>query len=161
MLAPLHNAVTELPRQLGQHFIKVSNARGVGCATTSLALLLGTTQQSIKLLGYEFAVAVQFMQKGTTVCKSQRQRDPLQVGVGGGQYVGLLVVQVLDAVLHLAQKNIGLRQRVGGSLGHQPCCHQPLQRVERGARAQFGELAATHHLQQLHREFNLAYAPAR
>jgi hypothetical protein len=36
-----------------------------------------------------------------------------------------------------------------------------LQRIQRGARAQLGELPAAHHLQQLHGEFDLADAAAR
>jgi len=45
--------------------------------------------------------------------------------------------------------------------GHQVGLAQALQRVQRRARAQLGELAAPHHLQQLHGEFDLADAAAR
>lgn len=38
---------------------------------------------------------------------------------------------------------------------------QALQRIQRGAAAQLGELPAAHHLQQLHGEFDLADATAR
>ena len=75
--------------------------------------------------------------------------------------MGLLVVQVLDAVLHLAQKNIGLGQlerRVGRQ---QPRRGQALQGAECGAGAQLRKLPAPHHLQQLHDELELADAAAR
>ncbi len=75
--------------------------------------------------------------------------------------MGLLVVQVLDAVLDPAQELVGTRQCVGRGLRHQPGSRQPLQRIERGPRAQFGELAAAHHLQQLYGELDLADAAAR
>jgi hypothetical protein len=73
----------------------------------------------------------------------------------------LLVVQVLDAVFYLAQKGVGLGQRVRGGSGHEVGVVQPHQCVQRGAAAQFGESTATHHLQQLHGEFDFADAAAR
>ena len=74
--------------------------------------------------------------------------------------MGLLVVQVLDAVLDAAQKVIGPRHGVGGVLRHQARLGDALQRVQRGPGAQFGKLAAAHHLQHLHGKFNLADAAA-
>ena len=74
---------------------------------------------------------------------------------------GLLVVQVLNAVLHLAQEDVGAGHGVGRFLRHQPGLGQALQGLQRGAAAQLRELAAAHHLQQLHGEFNLADAAAR
>ena len=75
--------------------------------------------------------------------------------------MGLLVVEVLDAVFHLAQKHIGRAQGCGGGLRHEPGLGQARQGADRGAGAQLRKLAAAHHLQQLHRKFNLADAPAR
>ena len=75
--------------------------------------------------------------------------------------MGLLVVQVLDAVLDPAQELVGAGQRVGGRLRHQARRGDALQRLQRRARAQLGELAAAHHLQQLHGELDLADAAAR
>ena len=71
----------------------------------------------------------------------------MEVIVLGGQHMGLLVVQVLDAVLNLSQKYI--------SLGHGFCCGsrhqigltQALQGFQSGPSAQLGELPAAHHLQ--------------
>ena len=85
----------------------------------------------------------------------------MQVSLVGGQHMGLLVVQVLDAVFHLAQKYIGLCERIGGVLGHEPGAYQALQCAHRRPRAQLGVLAATHHLQQLHGKFDLADSAAR
>ena len=75
--------------------------------------------------------------------------------------MGLLVIQVLNAVLHMAQKLVGPRQRVGGVLRHQAGAGHALQRAHRGSHPQFRKLAAAHHLQELHGEFNLPNAAAR
>ena len=75
--------------------------------------------------------------------------------------MGLLIVQVLDAVLHLAQKHIRLRQlqrRIGRQ---QPGRGQAFEGAERGAGAQLRKLPAAHHLQQLYDEFHFADAAAR
>ena len=68
--------------------------------------------------------------------------------------MGLLVVQVLDAVLDLAQKAIGCAERFHRRAGHQAGTAQARQGVQRGTRAQLGELPTAHHLQQLHGEFD-------
>jgi hypothetical protein len=64
-------------------------------------------------------VAVELVQEGAQVGVTHGARHPRQVVVAGGQQVGLLVVQVLDAVLHPAQEDVGARQRLGGLGGHQ------------------------------------------
>ena len=87
--------------------------------------------------------------------------QPGQVVVAGGQGVRLLVVEVLGAVFDPAQKHISLAQRIGGGLWHELGARQPRQGVQRGPGAQFGELPAAHHLQQLHGELDLADAAAR
>ena len=69
--------------------------------------------------------AVQFISRAGT--QAQRQRDPVQVAVGGGQQMGLLVVEVLDAVFDLAQEDIG-RVELGGGVGlHQAAGGQLVQ----------------------------------
>jgi hypothetical protein len=75
--------------------------------------------------------------------------------------VGLLVVQVLDAVLHLAQEDVGVGQGLGRLGLHQAAGGQLLQALERGAGADLRVLAAAHHLQQLDDELDLADAAAR
>ncbi len=101
------------------------------------------------------------MQEGRAVGVAHGVGDPGQVVVARGQDVGLLVVQVLDAVLHAAQKDVGACQGVGGLRRHEPGGCQARQCVQRGAAAQFGELPAAHHLQQLHGELDFADAAAR
>ena len=64
-------------------------------------------------------------------------------------------------MLNPAQKVIRGHQGVGSGLRHQPGFSQALQGIHRAARAQLGELAAAHHLQQLHGKFNFANAAAR
>ena len=61
--------------------------------------------------------------------------------------MGLLVVQILDAVFDVAQKDVGLRQRVRRGFRHEFGLHQPQQSALRRAGAQFGKLSAAHHLQ--------------
>ena len=75
--------------------------------------------------------------------------------------MGLLIVQILNAVFDLAQKHISLGQRIGGGGGHEVGLTQALQGSQGGARAQLGEVAPAHHLQQLHRELNFTNAAAR
>ena len=100
------------------------------------------------------------MEEGADVGVVQRGGEPGQVVVARGQHMGLLVVQVLDAVLDPAQEFVRLRERGGRGLRHQACLAQTLQRVQRGPCAQFRELAAAHHLQQLHRELDFSDAAA-
>ena len=75
--------------------------------------------------------------------------------------MGLLVVQVLNAVLNLAQKHIGRAQGLCRGVGHEPSFGHALQSIQSGAGAQLGELPATHHLQQLHCELDLPNPAAR
>ena len=113
-------------------------------------------QQGVKLLRHHLTVRIQFAQESAGTGVSQGLCDPGQVIVPGGQHMGLLVVQILDAVLHLAQKYISRAKRVGSGLRHEPSLGHTLQSVQRGAGAQLGKLAAAHHLQQLHGELDLA-----
>ena len=64
-----------------------------------------------------------------------------------------------------APPGAGIRRRAASAsavaCGIRPACASALQRIQRGARAQLGKLAAAHHLQQLHGEFDFADAAAR
>ena len=117
-------------------------------------------QQALKFARDHGTVVGQLGLQRGHIGQPQAVRQPQQVGSVGGQHMGLLVVQVLDAVFHPAQKHIGLGQRLGGGLGHQLGAGQALQGIQRGPGAQLGELPATHNLQQLHRELNFADATA-
>ena len=112
-------------------------------------------------LRHQLAVGIQLVQKGAAVGVAHGAGNPGQIVVARGQHMGLLVVQVLDAVLHLAQKDVGAGHGVGRLLRHQPGLGQALQGLQRGAAAQLGELPSAHHLQQLHGEFDFADATAR
>ena len=128
----------------------------------TVAALLGVTaEQGVELLRHQFAVLVELVQKAAGIGIAQGAGNPQQIIVACGQHVGLLVVQVLDAVFHLAQEDVGAAQRIGNLGAHQIGLHQALQGFQRGSAAQLGELAAAHHLQQLHDEFDLADAAAR
>jgi len=121
---------------------------------------LGAAQQGVKLLCHQFALAVEFGQKWADTLKTHRLCNPIQIGIHRWQNVGLLVVQILNAVLDLAQEDIGFGQGICSGLGHQPGNGQFLQGTLCGAGAQLGELSSADHLQKLHREFNLANAAA-
>jgi len=163
--APFGHPFAEATGQLLQQGLQLGRwGRGSAGAATAAAVALffaRATQQGVELLRHQLAVGVQLVQERAAVFETQSLGDPGQVVVARGQHVGLLVVQVLDAVLHLAQEHIGAGHGVGRFLGHQPGLGQALQRVQRGAAAQLGELPAAHHLQQLHGELDLADAAAR
>ena len=114
------------------------------------------TEQRVKLLGDQFTVGIEFAQKGTGPGETHGGSNPFQIGIGGWQHMGLLVVQVLDAVLHLPQKHIRACQCIGGRLWHQTGDGQLLQGAVGRPGPQFGKLASAHHLQELDRELNLA-----
>ena len=121
-------------------------------------------QQRVELGGDELAHLAQPVEQLAAVGvagQAQAGGDPRQVVVGARQQVRLLVVEVLDAVLDAAQEGVGVGQPLGGVGLHQPARGQPLQRLERGARADLRELPAAHHQQQLHDELDLADAAAR
>ena len=121
-------------------------------------------QQRVELRGDELAVGAQGVEQFAGVGgagQAHRAGEPGQIGVVGGQLVGLLVVEVLDAVLEAAQKAVGLGQPRGGAGAHDADGGQAIECGQGGARAQLRELAAAHHLQQLHGELDLADAAAR
>ena len=160
--APFVQAFVHAGRKQGLHAVQIrGGGRGGFLLAGALAVRRALAQQAVKFLGHELAVGVQLAQEIAGAAKAQGAGDPVEVGVVGRQHVGLLVVQVLDAVFDPAQEHVGAGQRVGGVAGHQAGARQALERFQRGARAQFGKLAAAHHLQQLHREFDLADAAAR
>ncbi len=161
VVAPARHAVAKLSAQLRQQFIKVAGAQRWRRCTATPAFLVSTAQQRVKFLRHEFAVAIEFVQQGAAVGQVHGQGNPIQIRVRSWQDVGLLVIQVLDAVFHLAQKNISAGQGVRRVLRHQAGVHQSLQCTQGWPGTQLGVLTPAHHLQQLHRKFNLANAPAR
>ena len=121
-------------------------------------------EQGIKFTGHPFTHFTQAVKQSTTHAvagQAQAARRPFQIAVLCGQQVGLLVVQVLDAVLNAAQEGVGVAQRSGSGLRHQTQMHQTLECRQGRPCAQFGVLATAHHLHELHDEFNLANAAAR
>ena len=146
---------------------------------------LAVMQEGIKLGGHQLADFAQAVQQRTGLCvvgpgasphcsgcragggrrqaahQAQRRGDPRQVSIVGGQQMGLLVIQVLDAVLDLAQNHVGVGQLGRGVRLHQAAGGHPLQAFEGGPGADLRELPTPHHQQQLHDEFNLADAAAR
>ena len=92
----------------------------------ALALGFGAAQQLVKLLRHQLAMGVELIEQMLHRRKTQRCGDPAQIGVLGWQHVGLLVVQVLDAVLDLAQKLVALRQCLGCFGRHQSGFFKPV-----------------------------------
>ena len=118
-------------------------------------------QQGVELLRHHFSVGIQVAQQRTRPCVTHGVGHPVQIVVASGQHMGLLVVQVLNAVLDLSQKHIRRMQGVGRGLRHQARFGHALQSVQGRAGAQLGKLSAPHHLQQLDNELDLPDAPAR
>ena len=165
LLCPVAQALGQRGGQLLQqrfavHLLRRARAAPAAFAFTGLAF----AEQRVKLRGHQFTHLAQALQQRTGLRlagQAQAFGDPAQVVVVAGQQVGLLVVQVLDAVLHLAQERIA-RGQLGGGVGlHQAGLHQSLQATQGAAGADFGKLAASHHQHQLHDELNLANATAR
>ncbi|MPM43079.1 hypothetical protein SDC9_89752 [bioreactor metagenome] len=166
-VAPFGHALAHLRGQLLDQRVEFGRgralavaARAAATAAVALLFLVVTAEQDVELLRHQLAVRVELAQKAAAP-HAHGVADPAQVFVRGGQHMGLLVVQVLDAVLHLAQKNVCSGERLCGFLRHETGARQALQGLERGTAAQLGELPAAHYLQQLHGEFDLADAAAR
>ena len=157
---PLRQALADAARENPGHVVQFGRLALAIFAVAAFAFTV-TAKQGVELLCHHFSVCVQIGQKCTAAGITQGPGNPGQVVVAGGQHMGLLVVEVLDAVLNLAQKHIGRSQSIGCGLGHEPCLGHALQRVQRGARAQLRKLPTAHHLQQLHSEFDLADATTR
>ena len=166
VVTPFGDARRQPRRQLGNQVIDLlrrghgERARTVAIAGTALRRRIAA-EQGVEFLGHKFAVGVELVQEAAAVGVAHGLGNPQQVVVARGQHMRLLVVEVLDAVLDLAQEGVGLGQRLGGLGRHQPGARQALQGFERGPAAQLGELPAAHDLQQLHGEFDFAYAAAR
>ncbi|MNS70235.1 hypothetical protein D3C72_1035760 [compost metagenome] len=158
---PLLDALAHAARQLGEHGVQFRGCRGLGAAALAGAAALGIAQQFVEFLGHQLPMGIELVQEGAFIVVAQGSGHPVQVVVARGQYMGLLVVQVLDAVLHLAQKGVGIGKGLGGRIGHQACAGKAPQCFEGRAAAQLGELSAAYHLQQLHDELDLADAAAR
>ena len=137
-------------KTIGQLLQKLSEFgwRGDWCAgsATGFAVGLASAKEGVKLLCHDLAVAIQLSQEWSRPGVPHGQCHPGQVVILGRQHMGLSVVQVLNAVFNLAQKHVGGRQRIGRGRGHQPGPRQARQCIQRGARTQLRELAASHDL---------------
>ena len=170
MAGPLAHAGGQRCGQVFEQGLAVDGRRGTAALAIAAAIAVGRrwctlVQQHVELGGHQLSDLAQPVKQlaglGPAGGQTQRARDPGQVGVVGGQQMGLLVVQKLNPVLDLTQEHIG-RIELGGGLGlHQPARGQALQALEGGAGADLGKLAAAHHQQQLHDELDLADAAAR
>ena len=131
LLTPMHHALAQAWVQVGQQGGQI-DVVVLGRAALAVAMAVGfccvtQAQQSVKLMGHQFSVRIELAQEITAVTKAQGQCHPIQVFVVGGQHMGLLIVQVLNAVLDLTQKHIGLGQRISGGGGHEVGLAQALQ----------------------------------
>ena len=121
-------------------------------------------QELVELDGDAFARGaeqVEKLRRAVLAGVAEAGRDPVEIAVVGRQDVGLLVVEVLDAMLDAAQQRVGIAQaRAGGAL-HQAAGDELVDRLQRRAGADLGKLAAAHDQQQLDDELDLADAAAR
>ena len=129
---------------------------GRACLARAIA-----AEQGVEFACDDVAVVQQILHEAACVSIFHGPGDPEQIFVASRQDVGLLVIQVLDAVLYAAQKNISLRKGLRHWRAHETRTGQLRQGIKRCANPQFRELAAAHHLQQLHDEFDFAYAATR
>ncbi len=119
---------------------------------------LARRQQFGELGGDAIALHLQRCVQRGPVGIAEAERDARAIQRVLRQRVGLRVTQHLQAVLHLAQEAIRLRQRraiLGGDLAGGD---QRVQRRQQAAFAQCGFAAAADQLQRLHQELDLANA---
>ena len=110
-----------------------------------------------------------FLHRGAVTVDIARERGPVFAAHGFGderpvgrlarERLGLLVVEVLQAVLEAAQEVVRLAECGRTRALDQPALGEGAQRGARGRRAQRRVAPAAHHLEELHREFHLADAP--
>ena len=94
MGAPQRNTVFDCALQKGKQSIDIQ-CRSGRCGVCALAADAGfgrPAQQRVKFLRYQLAVGIELHQKIAGLGKAQCVGNPAQVGVIGGQQVGLLVV---------------------------------------------------------------------
>ncbi len=109
---------------------------------------------------HEGALFFQAREQGGHVGQAHHVRHELAVRLERGQGVGLGVVQVLQAVLQVAQEGIGFQQPFDGGGRHQLALGQQAQGLARGAFAQGRVAPAAYQLEDLGQEFDLADAAA-
>ena len=83
-----------------------------GAAFVVLAVRLAAAEQAVEFVRDDFAVGLQVVQQCAGLRVAHAARQPVEVGIGRGQQVSLLVIQILDAMFHTAQKGVGGGQRL-------------------------------------------------
>ena len=104
------------------------------------------------------AVAVECLQEFGPVGVAHRGGDDLPVGVVDRQGLGLCVLQVLQAVLQVAQEEVGAAQLGHGLRRQQLALFDQVERHQGGAGLQVGFLAAADELEHLGNELDFADA---
>ena len=162
VVTPDGNPVAEIRRQLVQQLIDGRYGSACLAAVAAFAFLFtAATEQRVKLLCDQFTVGVELAQEQASAWEIHCACDPAQVMILSGEHMGLLVVQVLNAVFYLTQKNISFFQRLCRFWRHQPRLDQAGQCVAGGPSSQFGKLPAPYHLHQLHNKLNFTNPAAR
>ena len=117
VVGPLCQALAHRATEVHQHRVQFGMlACGFAVLAVANFAFAVAAEQDVELLGHHFAVRVQLTQESTGRGMAQGLGDPGQVVVTRGQHMGLLVIEVLDAVLHLAQKHIGGAQGISRGL---------------------------------------------
>ncbi len=104
------------------------------------------------------AVNVELLHETRVIRKSHRHRDEILVIDTERKGLGLLIIQILQAMLELAQEMICLGQLGHGLFRQLLFFLDALQDVERGPNAQIGITAAANQLEDLRDEFDFADA---
>ena len=155
----------ELGRKGGEELLGVDRQRrrAAGAAARG-ARRAAVVQQLVELERSALArdaEQVEEVRRAVLAGVAEAVRDPVEVAVVGRQDVRLLVVEVLDAVLDAAQQRVGVAQARAGAALHQAAGDELVERLQRRARADLGEVAAANDEQQLDDELDLADPAAR
>jgi hypothetical protein len=114
----------------------------------------------VELGGDEAALALQFGQQGGRIRHAHHLRNYQPVRFARGQAVGLGILQVLQAMLEVAQESVGVQQAGHGLRRQQLALGQQAQGGAGRAFAQCRVAPAADQLEHLGQEFDLADAAA-
>ncbi|OIQ66358.1 hypothetical protein GALL_520750 [mine drainage metagenome] len=102
MIQPALQTLAKFIAQPGQQISHAGASFGCLGASATRALALGTAQQFVKFLCCQFAMDVELLEQLPGRVKAHGCRNPGQISILRWQHMGLLVVQILDAVLYPA-----------------------------------------------------------
>ena len=129
----------------------VRPGRGIGFGA-------GFCEHRLEMARYRLPMRIQLREEGLPGIETRHLRDPRAVLRIGGQLVRLCIVEILQAVLDIAQEDIGGGKFFGRAAGQQIFLRKLLQHFKRRPHRQRRIAAAANQLQRLGDEFDLADA---